>query len=153
MPLGFSGQLQNFLSPLERHISIVGVLFPTMRKRASGARMYLSQNIGSDRLAMKESWLLGLPRGFCLAWRKWAQKLAPPPPRKHWLNHSCLYQPDLVATSVGLHGRVIASAEVDVTPAGGYALQGSAQLGGTSHIVSFLGVTTKLPEGTEQGEG
>lgn len=61
---------------------------------------------------------------------------------------SRLHQPDLVATSVGLHGRVISSAEVDVTPVGGCALQGGAQLGGLGYVVGFLGIPPKLPVGT-----
>lgn len=69
------------------------------------------------------------------------------------VSHSGLHKPDLIATSVRLHGRVISSAEVDVTPVGGCALQGGAQLGGVSYVVSFLGITTKLPENTRARTG
>lgn len=66
---------------------------------------------------------------------------------------SGLHQPDLIATPIGLHGRVIPGAEVDVTPVGGCALQGGAQLGGLSDVVGFLGITPKLPEGTRKSKG
>lgn len=61
-------------------------------------------------------------------------------------NDSCFHQPDLIATPVGLHGRVVPGAEVDVAPAAGRALQGGTQLGGVGYVVGFLGVTPKLPE-------
>jgi hypothetical protein len=64
------------------------------------------------------------------------------------MSHSRLHEPDLIATSIGLHGRVISSAEVDITPAGGLAFQGGTQLGGVSYVVCFLGITTELPENT-----
>lgn len=67
-------------------------------------------------------------------------------------NDSCFHQPDLIATPVGLHGRVVPGAEVDVAPAAGRALQGGTQLGGVGYVVGFLGVTPKLPE-VEESKG
>lgn len=58
---------------------------------------------------------------------------------------SCLHEPDLITTSIGLHGRVISGTVVNVTLVGGWcALQGGTKLGGVSDVVCFLGVTTKL---------
>lgn len=67
--------------------------------------------------------------------------------------HSCLQQPDLIAPSIGLHGRVITGAEVDVPLVGGCALQGSTQSGGLCYVVCFLGITTKLPGGSRARTG
>lgn len=40
---------------------------------------------------------------------------------------SCLHKPDLITTSIGLHGRVISGAVVDIALVGGWcALQGGA---------------------------
>lgn len=66
---------------------------------------------------------------------------------------SCFHQPDLVAASVGLHGRVVPSAEVEVTPAGGCALQGAPQLSGVRDVVGLLGITAELAGGEERGAG
>lgn len=67
------------------------------------------------------------------------------------MSHSCLHQPDFIATSIWLHGRVVSSAEVEVAPVGGCSLQGSTKLPGLSYIVRFLGVATELPEETRAG--
>lgn len=61
------------------------------------------------------------------------------------VNNSCLHEPDLITTSIGLHGRVISGTVVNVTLVGGLcALQGGTKLGGVSDVVCFLGITTEL---------
>ena len=107
-----------------------------------------------QRLALKGSW-------FC-----WSSTGALLPPRGggHKCRHlgssgsandsfTALYQPDLIATSVGLHGRVIPGAEVEVRLVRDCALQGRAQLGSLGSVVGCLGIAAKLPGDTEQAAG
>lgn len=76
-------------------------------------------------MALKESWIkLEIQLEAVLPpspLRKWKHRNTRPG-SSNSARYSCFHQPDLIATSVGLHGRVIPSAEVDVTPASGRAL-------------------------------
>lgn len=138
------------ISQLEGRMCIVGTLFPTKRNRASASGPCLSQEIGSDWL-WREVGSAGAARGRCFLPGEVGTDADP---RGAWGTASdsftALHQPDLVATSVGLHGRVIPGAEVEVSLVLGCALQGGPQLGSLGSVISCLSITTKLPGDTEQ---